>query len=303
MRIDKKRLVPEDKGRVVTAFLESFFARYVEYDFTAGLEEQLDRISNNEIAWRDLLRDFWRDFTAAVDDIKELRIAAGARRAQRDAGAAPVSAARRRHRSAQLPDLRDRPALAEARQVRRLHRLLELSGMPLHPPARRRATAPMARRRHEEARQGSGDRPRRDAALRPLRPLRAARRRRSRARSPSAPACRRACRPTTSTSTRALGLLSLPREVGKHPEDGEPIIAGIGRFGPYVQHGKTYANLDDRRRRAHHRPQPRGDADRGEDAPRARARAASAPIPAARSATIPTRAARSWSRTAATAPM
>src|SRR5256885_10305354 len=75
VRIEKRRLLPEDKGRVLTAFLESFFARYVEYDFTAGLEEQLDRISNNEIAWRDLLRDFWREFTAAVGDIKELRVA------------------------------------------------------------------------------------------------------------------------------------------------------------------------------------------------------------------------------------
>src|SRR5262249_26097289 len=61
-RLDKKGLVPEDKGRVLTAFLESFFARYVEYGFTADLEEQLDRISNNEMAWRDLLRDFWREF-------------------------------------------------------------------------------------------------------------------------------------------------------------------------------------------------------------------------------------------------
>src|SRR2546423_7325925 len=75
VRLEKKRLMPEDKGRVLTAFLESFFARYVEYDFTAGLEEQLDRISNNEMAWRDLLRDFWREFTAAVGDIKELRVA------------------------------------------------------------------------------------------------------------------------------------------------------------------------------------------------------------------------------------
>src|SRR5262249_19576869 len=75
VRIDKKRLVPEDKGRVLTAFLESFFARYIEYDFTAGLEEQLDRVSNNELAWRDLLRDFWRDFIGAVGDIKELRVA------------------------------------------------------------------------------------------------------------------------------------------------------------------------------------------------------------------------------------
>ncbi len=75
VRIDKKRLVPEDKGRVLTAFLESFFAHYVEYGFTADLEEQLDRISNNELAWRELLRDFWREFTNAVGDIKELRVA------------------------------------------------------------------------------------------------------------------------------------------------------------------------------------------------------------------------------------
>src|SRR5262249_58700209 len=73
-RIEKKRLVPEDKGRGLTAFLESFFAPYGEYDFTAGLEDQLDRLSNHEMAWRDLLRDFWREFTAAVGDIKELRV-------------------------------------------------------------------------------------------------------------------------------------------------------------------------------------------------------------------------------------
>ena len=53
---------------------KSFFSRYVEYDFTANLEEQLDRISNGEIDWREVLRDFWRDFTAAVGEIKDLRI-------------------------------------------------------------------------------------------------------------------------------------------------------------------------------------------------------------------------------------
>ena len=143
VRIDKKRLVPEDKGRVLTAFLESFFARYVEYDFTADLEEQLDRISNNEIAWRDLLRDFWRDFTAAVGDIKELRVAQVIDALDEMLGAAPVPAARGRRRSAQVPELRDRPAVAQARQVRRLHRLHELSGVPLHPPVL--ATAPTAR--------------------------------------------------------------------------------------------------------------------------------------------------------------
>ena len=76
VRIDKKRLIPEDKGRVVVGFLESFFERYVEYDFTASLEEQLDRVSNNEIDWKKVLEDFWADFIGAVNDIKEVRITA-----------------------------------------------------------------------------------------------------------------------------------------------------------------------------------------------------------------------------------
>ena len=72
VRLEKKRLFPEDKGRLVTAFLESFFAKYVGYDFTADLEEKLDRVSNSEIDWKALLRDFWNDFSSAVDGTKDL---------------------------------------------------------------------------------------------------------------------------------------------------------------------------------------------------------------------------------------
>ncbi len=74
VKLEKKRLHGEDKGRVVVAFLENFFARYVEYDFTAALEEQLDRISNNEISWQQVLQDFWTGFIGAVNDIKDLRV-------------------------------------------------------------------------------------------------------------------------------------------------------------------------------------------------------------------------------------
>src|SRR5579862_7730668 len=74
VRLDKRRLYPEDRGRIVVAFLESFFGKYVEYDFTASLEDKLDQISNSEIAWRDVLRDFWRDFIGAIDGTKDLKI-------------------------------------------------------------------------------------------------------------------------------------------------------------------------------------------------------------------------------------
>ncbi|TIQ91635.1 hypothetical protein, partial [Mesorhizobium sp.] len=60
--------------RLLSAFLESFFERYVEYDFTASLEEKLDEISDGKLAWKDVLRDFWKDFSGAVADIKELRV-------------------------------------------------------------------------------------------------------------------------------------------------------------------------------------------------------------------------------------
>ena len=74
VRLEKKQLIPEDKGRLVTAFLESFFERYVEYDFTADLEEKLDKISNGDLSWKDVLRDFWRQFSADVDETKDLRV-------------------------------------------------------------------------------------------------------------------------------------------------------------------------------------------------------------------------------------
>ena len=72
--MEKNRFHPLDKGRVVTAFLENFFSRYVEYDFTAGLENQLDKVSAGDLDWKQLLRDFWTDFRAAIDDIGDLRI-------------------------------------------------------------------------------------------------------------------------------------------------------------------------------------------------------------------------------------
>src|SRR6266436_1399744 len=74
VRLERKRFMPEDRGRIVTAFLQTYFPRYVEYNFTAHLEEELDDISDGKIDWRQVLREFWKAFSAAVGETKELRV-------------------------------------------------------------------------------------------------------------------------------------------------------------------------------------------------------------------------------------
>ena len=152
----KSRLIPEDKGRLVTAFLESFFNQWVDYDFTANLEEQLDRVSNHEIDWRQVLRDFWREFSAAIGGTKDLRTTEvldnlngllGPLCVPRQGATAAIPAT--------CPVVRQRPALAQARQVRRLHRLLELSRVQVHPHAERDRRRSGRRRRRRQT-QGSG---------------------------------------------------------------------------------------------------------------------------------------------------
>jgi DNA topoisomerase I len=106
VRKDKNRLIPEDKGRLVTAFLTNYFRRYVEYDFTADLEGQLDDVSAGERDYKEVLARFWRDFSAAIGGNRRSAHRRGAGQDRRIPGPAPVPRARRWHRSAHLPGLR-----------------------------------------------------------------------------------------------------------------------------------------------------------------------------------------------------
>ncbi|WP_246798604.1 DNA topoisomerase, partial [Bartonella taylorii] len=72
--IDKRKLIPDAIGRIVTAFLDNFFNRYADYGFTADLEEKLDLISDGKLSWQDVMRDFWDGFNTSIISIKELRI-------------------------------------------------------------------------------------------------------------------------------------------------------------------------------------------------------------------------------------
>jgi DNA topoisomerase-1 len=242
VRIDKKRLIPEDKGRVLTAFLESFFARYVEYGFTADLEEQLDRISNNEIAWRDLLRDFWREFTAAVGDIKELRVA------QVIDALDELLAPHLFPPRADGVDPRKCPNCENGRLSLKLGKFGGFIGCTNYPECRytRQFAAGNGNGGPDGGMKKLGEDPAtglevtlRSGRFGPYLQLGEA----VNGEKPKRAGLPKGLSPDDIELDRALGLLSLPREVGRHPDDGEPILAGVGRFGPYVQHGKTYANL------------------------------------------------------------
>lgn len=245
VRTDKKRLVPEDKGRLVTAFLESFFKRYVEYDFTADLEEKLDLVSDGKLAWRDILRDFWRDFTGALDEIKDLRVgdvldalnellgphvfppkADGG-----DSRACPVCGMGRLSLkiSGKFGAFIGCGNYPECRYTRQLSDQGGEGAIGAGPDGKMLGEDPetglMATLRtgrfgpYVQLGEAVGDEKPKRASL--LKGMTAA----------------------DVTLETALKLLMLPRTVGAHPETGKPITAGVGRFGPFVLHDGTYANL------------------------------------------------------------
>ncbi len=246
VKLDKRRLVPEDKGRLVTAFLESFFDRYVEYDFTADLEEKLDRISNGELQWKDVLRDFWRDFMAAVGETKELRVS-------------DVISALDGMLTAHIfppkedgSDPRICPTCGTGRLSLKVGKFGAFIGCSNYPECK--YTRPLAAQGADEANGGEANGTR-VLGTDPVSGLEVTIRagrfgtylqlgEGKDGEKPKRSSLPKGLAPADVDLDTALALLALPREIGAHPETGEPILAGIGRFGPYVQHGKTYANIE-----------------------------------------------------------
>jgi len=242
VRMEKQRFIPEDKGRLVTAFLEQFFKRYVEYDFTAALEEQLDLVSDGKLDWKQFLRDFWKDFHAAVGEIAELRTT-NVLDALNEALGPHI-----------FPDKGDgsNPRLCptcgtgqlslktgkfgafigcsnypECRYTRQLG-VSEGDGeaesadkeLGVNPATGRAVWLKNGRfGPYVEELAAEGDKPKRSSLP-------------------------KGWIASAMDLEKALRLLSLPREVGKHPDDGKVITAGLGRFGPFVLHDGTYANLE-----------------------------------------------------------
>lgn len=240
VRMDKNRFIPEDKGRLVTAFLEQFFHRYVEYDFTAALEEKLDLVSAGEMEWKQLLRDFWKDFHAAVGEISELRVT-NVLDALNEALGPHIFPAKE-----DGSDARACPTCATGRLSLKTGKFGAFIGCSNYPECR--FTRTLANAEGEDGAE-SGDR---ELGTHPVTGqavwLKIGRFgpyvEMAEGEKPKRASLPKGWVPAAIDLEKAIRLLSLPREVGNHPDDGAIILAGIGRFGPYVQHSGTYANLD-----------------------------------------------------------
>ena len=239
VRMEKQRFVPEDKGRLLTAFLEEFFARYVEYDFTAALEERLDLVSAGELDWKVLLREFWLEFNAKIGETAELRMSDVLTALDKTLGPHLFPD------KADGSDPRACPVCNSGRMGLKSSKYGPFLGCSNYPECRHTRPLTVA----EDGEDGpTGDR---ELGIDPVTGetvfLKTGRfgvyvqlgegekpKRSSLPKGWSAP---------DMDLEKGLRLLRLPREVGNHPEDGKPILAGIGRYGPFVLHEGTYANL------------------------------------------------------------
>jgi DNA topoisomerase I len=246
VRKDKNRLIPEDKGRLVTAFLENYFGRYLDYNFTANLEEDLDRVTTGDEDYKRLLANFWNDFSKALGATEGLRITEVLEKINEVLEphlfpATPEDPEPRRCKACGTGRLSLRTARSggafigcsnypECRYTRPLAG--EVDGEDVAGPdgkvlghdddgqkvTMRRGPYGL----YVQLGEASEENPK-----------------------PKRSSIPKGMDPEGIDLARALDLLSLPRLVGTHPEDGEKIETAIGRFGPYVKHGKTYASLRD----------------------------------------------------------
>lgn len=255
VNLDKKRFTPEDRGRLVTAFLEKFFTKYVDYDFTANLEEELDAIADGHVKWKDALGQFWKDFSLAIGGTKDLTITQVIDHLNESLGHHFFPA------HADGSDPRLCPACSKGQLSLKLGKFGAFVGCSNYPDCK--FTRPLITQDT-----GDGDLSPEDAAAaaalanepKILGEDPVSKKIVSMRRGPYGPYVQidepegskdkpkrqgvpKGVKLDEVTLESALKLLELPRDVGIHPQTGDMIKAGIGRFGPFLLHQKIYTSI------------------------------------------------------------
>jgi DNA topoisomerase-1 len=250
VRLDKKRFIPEDRGRIVTVFLTNFFSKYVEFDYTANLEEELDKVSEGKMEWKQVLHDFWGDFNLKINDAMGLKIQEVLER---------LNEALEKH---VFPNGRKCPSCAEGTLGIRLSKFGSFIGCDKYPDCS--YTQKMDYNAEEGGVADTGQEEPKVLGIDPdtgkeitlrkgpygwyvqlgeetTEPKKSGKGEKKI--KPKRFTIAKTIDPETVTLEQAIEFLKLPRLVGIHPETGKEIKAGIGRFGPYLLHNDKFTSL------------------------------------------------------------
>ncbi len=243
VKMESRRFFPEDRGRIVTEFLKRFFSRYVDYDFTANMEEQLDAITEGHVSWKDTLDLFWVDFKRAVDETKELRIKEVIDYLNEELAVHffPVTK--------ETPEPRKCPSCATGTLSLKLSKNGAFIGCENYPDCKE--ARPLSIQdgseavRVEPSELGFHPDTGRAVFLKkgPYGPYVEMVPPSDSKDKPKRQGLPKGMEMSDVTLEGAVKLLSLPRDVGLHPETQKMIQAGVGRFGPFVKHDSVFVSI------------------------------------------------------------